>query len=124
MASPSPSDLGANAINPSVAFYDIHGRKRETLFFYFVADTTRDGVIKFLFPFPDETCNVRISYAEMEARTNALARPITKRAMASGANRDGDYVIAVCMQPTHKYVLIIIIKFHTHTNYLAQIKYI
>jgi hypothetical protein len=33
---------GVNAINPLVAFYDIHGRKREVLFFYFVPDTTRD----------------------------------------------------------------------------------
>jgi hypothetical protein len=29
-------------MNPLVAFYDIHGRKREVLFFYFVPDTTRD----------------------------------------------------------------------------------
>jgi hypothetical protein len=29
-------------INPLVAFYDIHGGKREVLFFYFVPDTTRD----------------------------------------------------------------------------------
>jgi hypothetical protein len=33
---------GVSAINPLVAFYDIHGRKREVLFFYFVSDTTRD----------------------------------------------------------------------------------
>jgi hypothetical protein len=31
-----------NADNPLVAFYDIHGRKREVLFFSFVPDTTRD----------------------------------------------------------------------------------
>jgi hypothetical protein len=31
---------GISAINPLVAFYDIHGGKREVLFFYF--DTTRD----------------------------------------------------------------------------------
>jgi hypothetical protein len=31
-----------SAINPLVAFYDIHGGKREVLFFYFVPDTTRD----------------------------------------------------------------------------------
>jgi hypothetical protein len=36
---------GVNAINPLVAFYDIHGRKREVLFFYFVPDTTRECVI-------------------------------------------------------------------------------
>jgi hypothetical protein len=33
---------GVSAINPSVAFYDIYGRKREVLFFYFVPDTIRD----------------------------------------------------------------------------------
>jgi hypothetical protein len=32
-----------SAINPLVAFYDIHGGKREVLFFYFVPDTTRHG---------------------------------------------------------------------------------
>jgi hypothetical protein len=33
---------GVSAINALVAFYDIHGGKREVLFFYFVPDTTRD----------------------------------------------------------------------------------
>jgi hypothetical protein len=33
-----------SAINPLVAFYDIHGGKREVLFFYFVPDSTRDIV--------------------------------------------------------------------------------
>jgi hypothetical protein len=33
---------GVSAINPLVAFYDIHGGKREVLFFYFVPDTTRE----------------------------------------------------------------------------------
>jgi hypothetical protein len=32
---------GISAINPLVAFYDIHGEKREVLFFYFVPETTR-----------------------------------------------------------------------------------
>jgi hypothetical protein len=32
---------GVSAINPLVAFYDIHGGKREVLFFYFDPDTTR-----------------------------------------------------------------------------------
>jgi hypothetical protein len=31
-----------NAINPLVAFYDIHGSKREVLFFCFVPNNTRD----------------------------------------------------------------------------------
>jgi hypothetical protein len=34
-----------SAINPLVAFYDIHGGKREVLFFYFVPDTTQDYII-------------------------------------------------------------------------------
>jgi hypothetical protein len=33
---------GVSAINPLVAFYDIHGRKKEVLCFYFVSYTTRD----------------------------------------------------------------------------------
>jgi hypothetical protein len=33
---------GVSAINPLVAFYDIHGGKREVPFFYFFPDTTRD----------------------------------------------------------------------------------
>jgi hypothetical protein len=37
----SQSLLNVNAINPVVTFYDIHGRKREVLLFYFAPDTTR-----------------------------------------------------------------------------------
>jgi hypothetical protein len=32
---------GVSAINPFVAIYDIHGGKREVLFFYFVPVTTQ-----------------------------------------------------------------------------------
>jgi hypothetical protein len=39
---------GVIAINPLVAFYDIHGGKREVLFFYFVPDTTRDLTCDFI----------------------------------------------------------------------------
>jgi hypothetical protein len=38
---------GVSAISPLVAFYDIHGGKREVLFFYFAPDTTRDSSIKY-----------------------------------------------------------------------------
>jgi hypothetical protein len=34
---------GVSAVNPLVAFYDIHGEKRVVLFFYFVSDATRDS---------------------------------------------------------------------------------
>jgi hypothetical protein len=34
---------GVSAINPLIAFDDIHGGKREVVFFYFVPDTTRDN---------------------------------------------------------------------------------
>jgi hypothetical protein len=37
-----PYISGVSDINPLVAFYAIHGGKREVLFFYFVPDTTRD----------------------------------------------------------------------------------
>jgi hypothetical protein len=40
----SQSISGVSAINPLVDFYDIHGRKREVPFFYFVPDTTRDSM--------------------------------------------------------------------------------
>jgi hypothetical protein len=40
---------GVSSINPLVAFYDIHGGKREVLFFYFVPDTTRDDLFIILF---------------------------------------------------------------------------
>jgi hypothetical protein len=51
VVSPSPAIVcdqtqsisGAGAINPLVAFYDIHGRKREVIFFNFVPDTTSDS---------------------------------------------------------------------------------
>jgi hypothetical protein len=38
---------GVSAINPLVAFYDIHGGKRVVLFFYFVPDTTQDYHYRF-----------------------------------------------------------------------------
>jgi hypothetical protein len=34
--------FGVSAINPLVAFYDIHGGKRGVLFFYFIRETTRN----------------------------------------------------------------------------------
>jgi hypothetical protein len=40
----SQSILGVCTINPLVAFYDIHGRMSEMLFFKSVPDTTRDGL--------------------------------------------------------------------------------
>jgi hypothetical protein len=39
---------GVRAINSLVVFYDIHGGKREVLFFYFVPDTTRDDMTSHL----------------------------------------------------------------------------
>jgi hypothetical protein len=37
---------GISAISPLVAFYDIHGGKRDVLFFYFVPDTIRDWLLQ------------------------------------------------------------------------------
>jgi hypothetical protein len=33
---------GVTAVDPVVAFYDVHGRKREVFFYSSVPDTTRD----------------------------------------------------------------------------------
>ncbi|XP_047512420.1 mycosubtilin synthase subunit C [Pieris napi] len=55
--------------------------------------------------YSDETCNVRVSYAELEERSNAMGRAIAAHARPVGPNRDNDYVIAVCMQPTHNTIL-------------------
>jgi hypothetical protein len=38
----SQSISAESVVNPLVVFYDIHGRKREVLFFYFAPDTTLD----------------------------------------------------------------------------------
>lgn len=54
------------------------------------------------FIYLDETNNARVSYAELDGRTNAMARAITAHARPTGPNRDQDFVIAVCMKPTHK----------------------
>jgi hypothetical protein len=45
----SQSISGVSAINPFVAFYDTHGRKREALFFYSVPDTTRHGYYRLVY---------------------------------------------------------------------------
>jgi hypothetical protein len=38
---------GVSAINPLIVFYDIHGEKKEVLFFYFVPDTIREKLLTF-----------------------------------------------------------------------------
>jgi hypothetical protein len=43
-----PIAIRSESINPTVPFYDVHGRKRDVLFFYFVPDTTRDYSIVFI----------------------------------------------------------------------------
>jgi hypothetical protein len=62
----SRSISGANAINPLVAFYDIHGGKRKVLFFYFVPYTTRDLFITY-----DNNVYV-LSYVRPKARLAKL----------------------------------------------------
>jgi hypothetical protein len=55
---------GVSAINPLVAFYDIHGGKKEVLYFYFVLDTTRDTL--------SYTYNMGISSIHCSHRYNIL----------------------------------------------------
>jgi hypothetical protein len=51
---------GVSAINPLFAFYDIHGGKREVLFFYFVPDTTRDNIIMTNKNMPNSLCQIKL----------------------------------------------------------------
>jgi hypothetical protein len=55
---------GVNAINPFVAFYDIHGGKREVLFFYFVPETTRESRIYLKTRHHNPLCVKRLVYVE------------------------------------------------------------
>jgi hypothetical protein len=59
---------GVSAINPLVAFYNIHGGKTEVLFFYFVSETTRDYILIYIYFF----VNTYILYIE-------IPRPNTNR---------------------------------------------
>jgi hypothetical protein len=65
------SNSGVSTINPLVAFYDIHGKKREVLFFYFVLDTTRDFLLslKFMYNNENQMIWVRIPWAVNEYNT-------------------------------------------------------
>jgi hypothetical protein len=64
----SQSISGVSAINPLVAFYDIHGEKREVLFVYFVPDSTRDEFKVWYYEYiitPDYClCNARIEVTD------------------------------------------------------------
>ncbi|XP_073963377.1 nonribosomal peptide synthetase ebony [Choristoneura fumiferana] len=68
----------------------------------------------------DETYAVCISYAELSARTNALARALATRARPTGANRDGDFVVAVCMQPTHNTVMALLATWKAGAAYVPM----
>ncbi|XP_053619845.1 beta-alanyl-bioamine nonribosomal peptide synthetase ebony [Plodia interpunctella] len=70
--------------------------------------------------YTDETSNARISYSELEATTNALAKAIAGRARLAGANRDGDHVIAVCMQPTHNTVMTLLASWKAGAAYVPM----
>jgi hypothetical protein len=48
IAARSQSVSGISAVNPLVAFYEIHGRKGQVVFFCFAPDTIRDKYVYFL----------------------------------------------------------------------------
>jgi hypothetical protein len=54
-----------NAVNPLVAFYDIHGRKEEVIFFCSLPDTTGD-IIRLLYT--DGRCGVVVGILAYYAR--------------------------------------------------------
>ncbi|CAK1594341.1 unnamed protein product [Parnassius mnemosyne] len=70
--------------------------------------------------FSDETGSVRVSYAELQARTNALGRAIAAHARPIGPNRDGDFIIAVCMQPTHNTIMALLATWKAGAAYVPM----
>ncbi|XP_068625419.1 beta-alanyl-bioamine nonribosomal peptide synthetase ebony [Battus philenor] len=70
--------------------------------------------------YADETNCVRVSYAELQARTNALGRAIAAHARPVGPNRDGDYVIAVCMEPTHHTIMALLATWKAGAAYVPM----
>jgi hypothetical protein len=63
VVSPSPSDRSPSQVltyNPLVAFYDIHGRKGEVLFFCFAPDTTRDFYVYNMYNIVEEHFSISI----------------------------------------------------------------
>jgi hypothetical protein len=48
------SSSGVSTNNPLGAFYDIYGRKKEVLFFYFVPDTTRKTMTMMIMKIDDK----------------------------------------------------------------------
>ncbi|XP_037876452.1 ebony protein isoform X1 [Bombyx mori] len=70
--------------------------------------------------YKDEISSVQVSHAELAARTNVLARAISERARTVGPNRDGDYVIAVCMQPTHNTIMALLATWKAGAAYVPM----
>jgi hypothetical protein len=94
VVSPSPSDR-RDAVNPLVAFYNIHGRKREVLLFCSVPDTTRDMeyiIVSF------HTAGMRAQYSR--AHAVASSRHVSRaRAIAARPLRVVQRLRCVCGQP-------------------------
>jgi hypothetical protein len=63
---------GVSAINPLIAFYDIHGGKREVLFFYFVPDTTREILVLNIMYYLNKLQYTLLSYFRYEGTSYSL----------------------------------------------------
>jgi hypothetical protein len=66
----SQSVSGVSAINPLVAFYDIHEKRGEVLFFCSVPDTTRDIEYLFIYSFVRENTISRTNYVLKNVKLN------------------------------------------------------
>jgi hypothetical protein len=67
--------LDVSAINPLVAFFDIHVGKAETIFLYFVPDTTQDIIIIISLLMSSLLEQLLMNYTEEERAKNHHAGP-------------------------------------------------
>jgi hypothetical protein len=91
----SQSVSGVSAINPLVAFNDIHGRKRELIFFYFGLNTTRD--IKY-------GCNTLINIAvyKVDCTIHHHHQTVNFRLLTLRIQRRN--VMYLCTSLVHRYI--------------------
>ncbi len=70
---------------------------------------------------PDRKTIIRLSYSTLDTKSNQLARQIFQHLQASNrkeANKDGDHVITVCMEPSEKLIIALLAIWKVGAAYL------